>query len=273
MGYKQSLHIHSVYCDGNDTLEQIVLTAIDKGYDSIGFSGHSNMEFASEYSMSESDTKEYKEVIAKLKEQYAKQIKIYCGLEVDMYSEVDLTGFDYLIGSVHCMYKDGEIVDFDRSADVVQKIVDTQFGGDGMAYAKLYYETLAKLPEHGKFDIIGHFDLITKHCENVCFFDQESREYKRYAAQAAEALAGKIPFFEVNTGAIARGYRTTPYPSPFLIQKMRELGFCAVITSDCHSRDMLDCGYDDAKKLLQSCGFKEHYVLTDCGFQPISLDD
>lgn len=50
--------------------------------------------------------------------------------------------------------------------------------------------------------------------------------------EAAEELAGKIPFFEVNTGAIARGYRKNPYPSDFLLQELRRLGFGAVISSE-----------------------------------------
>ena len=33
-------------------------------------------------------------------------------------------------------------------------------------------------------------------------------------------VKGKIPLFEVNTGAIARGYRKTPYPSEFLIKEL-----------------------------------------------------
>ena len=53
MGYKQCLHTHSILCDGKDTLEEMVLTAIEKGFDSIGFSGHSFMDIYAEFSMSE----------------------------------------------------------------------------------------------------------------------------------------------------------------------------------------------------------------------------
>ena len=31
MGYKQCLHTHSILCDGKDTLEEMVLSAIEKG--------------------------------------------------------------------------------------------------------------------------------------------------------------------------------------------------------------------------------------------------
>ena len=61
-----------------------------------------------------------------------------------------------------------------------------------MAYAKYYYKTLAQLPEYGDFDIIGHFDLIMKHSDNITFFDASSKEYINAAIEAMEALKGKI---------------------------------------------------------------------------------
>ncbi|MBQ5866103.1 MAG: PHP domain-containing protein, partial [Oscillospiraceae bacterium] len=66
MGYKQCLHTHSVLCDGKDTLEEMVQAAIEKGFDSIGFSGHSFMDIYAEFSMSEEDVKVYKAEIARL---------------------------------------------------------------------------------------------------------------------------------------------------------------------------------------------------------------
>ena len=96
---------------------------------------------------------------------------------------------------------------------------------------------------------------------------------RQAAIQAAEALVGKVKYFEVNTGAISRGYRTTPYPAPFIIKQMKRLGFGAIISSDCHDKDFLDCGYEDAKQLLREAGFTEHYVLKDEGFVSIPLED
>jgi len=268
---KQNLHTHTIYCDGADTPERLVEAAIVKGFDSIGFSGHSYMPYASW--VPQDRTVEYKEHISRLKKQYADRIKIYLGLEVDMYSgpETDLTGFDYLIGGVHELRCGETFFGIDESAVKVWQIVEQQFGGDGLAFAKAYYEALASLPEYGSFDIVAHFDLITKYRDTVSLFDEESKQYRGYAIEAARALAGKIPLFEVNTGAIARGYRTTPYPAPFIIKELRQLGFGAVITSDCHNCNHLDQNFEQAAQLLRSCGFRERFVLTDNGFVPEAL--
>ena len=39
---KQNLHTHSTFCDGKDTPEEMILRAIELGFNSIGFSGHAN---------------------------------------------------------------------------------------------------------------------------------------------------------------------------------------------------------------------------------------
>ena len=274
MGYKQCLHTHSNLCDGKDTLEEMVLTAIDKGFDSIGFSGHSFMDIYAEFSMNEEKIAIYKSEIARLQKVYGDRIKIFCGLEKDNYTNLSTEGYDYLIGSVHVVNHENGLLFVDWSAERTREQINDVFNGDGIAYAKHYFEAVEDLPNHGNFDIIAHFDLLTKFNEKEPdLFDTESEAYRAAATAAAEALVGKVKFFEINTGAISRGYRTTPYPDPYIMKEMKRLGFCAIISSDCHDRNFLDCGYDEAKHLLKEAGFTEHYVLKDEGFVAIPLED
>ena len=268
----QNLHTHSTYCDGADTPEQMIETALEKGFTSIGFSGHAYMPFSPAHTSYEKE-EAYKKEIKHLKEVYEGRMDVFLGLEVEMYAPSDLSGFDYLIGSCHYFRFGDTMVAYDRSAEVVQKVIDDWFGGDGLAYAKAYYQNMMMLPERGDFDIIGHFDLITKHSEKITLFDAECDEYKEYAVRALESLAGKIPYFEVNTGAMSRYGRTIPYPAPFLMREMKRLGFKPVISSDCHRREYLDFGFERAAQLLRESGFTERYILTKQGFVPVSLED
>jgi len=271
MDHLQNLHTHTTYCDGVDTPEEMIRYALEKGFDSLGFSGHSYMSYSAYKKISLESTEAYKREVTALKRRYQDRIKLYLGLEVDMYSDVDLSGYDYLIGSVHYLKKDGVYHGFDRGADEVKRLIDTQFGGDGTAFAKAYYEAVAELPAHGEFDIIGHFDLITKNLEIAPLFDDQSDVYLNAALEAMEALKGKIPFFEVNSGAVARGYRTAPYPAVRLMKELKKMGFGAIITSDCHDGRLIDCGFELAGSLLAESGFREKYVLTDSGFEAVSL--
>ena len=271
MTYLQNLHTHTTYCDGKDTPIEMIESAISQGFDSIGLSGHSFTFYSQAIPMSTEGTEEYKKEITALKEKYADKIDLFLGLEFDMYSGVDLSGYDYLLGACHYLKIGEEYVGFDRSADAVQEVIDKYFGGNGMEFAKEYYRQLSTLPEYGNFDIIAHFDIHTKNIEKVPFFDVNSKEYLDSAFGAISALKGKIPFFEVNTGAISRGYRTTPYPSLPILKELRRQGFGAVISSDCHDARNLKVGFDMAREMLIEAGFNEKYVLKKDGFCAVEL--
>ncbi len=160
---------------------------------------------------------------------------------------------------------------FDRGIPEILAYLNQHFGGDGMAFSKKYFETVACLPEKGKFDIIGHFDIHTKLNEKVGFVDTTAPEYLQSGYEAIHALKGKIPLFEVNTGAISRGYRTAPYPQMEFLRAFQQWGFGAVITSDCHDRNFIDCYFEEAEEMLRVAGFRSKWILTREGFKEVAL--
>ena len=271
MNYKQNLHTHTTRCDGIDTPEKVVLTAISKGFDSIGFSGHSHMKYSSFKHITHSTTAAYRHEIYALKEKYRGKIDIFCGIEYEMLCDDSKDGWEYMIGSTHYLCHGGETFNIDLSASDFEKMVNERFGGDGMALVKCYYEHISRLPQYGKFDLIGHFDLITKNIDRLSLFDTDSHLYLKYATDAMDALKGKIDLFEVNSGAIARGYRKTPYPMKNLLCEFQKRGFGAIISSDCHNATQLDLYFDESAELLSECGFKEKYILTENGFKAVDL--
>ncbi len=269
MSYKQNLHTHTVFCDGRDTPEEIVQEAILRGFDSIGFSAHSYVSCTGIGSLEKLES--YKAEILRLKSAYRDQIKIYLGMEYDIFSEHGCEEYDYTIGSVHCLRRNGVTFDFDGGLCQTLQYITDYFDGSSMEFAKCYYETVATIPKYGDFDILGHFDLITKNNEKGNFLDTASAQYLQYAKDAIHELRGKIPLFEVNTGCIGRGYRSTPYPAVELLREFKECGFGAVITSDCHNKKMLDCNFEDAKELLRTVGYNSIYVLTEEGFREFPM--
>ena len=124
MFYPQNLHTHTTFCDGNDDAEATVLKAIEIGFTSIGFSGHSHCEYIpTASSMTFENTALYKKEIARLKEKYQNQIEIFCGLEFDEYSDDDKKGYDYIIGANHYLKLGNEFVGFDRNAPTARSIL------------------------------------------------------------------------------------------------------------------------------------------------------
>lgn len=243
----------------------MIEAAIALGFDSLGFSSHA---ISTSGSSMLRDVDGYHKEISELKLKYEGKIKIYLGTEFDRYSEGRIPDFkyDYVIGSTHSTKVGEEYIYYDMGLDAARDAIKRVLGGDSEKYFKLYYQTVAEMPRHIPMDIVGHFDLLTKYCEQEILFDEDSPVYRGAALEALWAVRERCEIFEVNTGAIGRGYRTTPYPAPFILDEMKRLGCKLILSSDCHDKRKLDCNFREAREYIAAHGFKELYYLTDSGF-------
>lgn len=270
---RQNLHTHSIYDDGKDTIEQMVQTAKEKGFTVLGFSGHGHNP-EDDGSMSLEDTKRYcHEIREAAKREAENGLKIFCGIEEDSISPVDPKDWDYVIGSVHYLQKDGRFWPVDYSKDRFDAMISQGWNGDIHAMLQDYWKALEAQADNPVMDIVGHVDLITKYNENEDYFSFENPEYLAMAESAIEKLvkAGKI--FEMNTGAIARGYRSEPYPHPLLLKMIQEKGGKLMINTDCHNRENLDLGLGHCLQLAKKAGFESLMMLTENGFEERSIEE
>lgn len=256
-----NLHTHTTYCDGKSTAEEMVLSAINKGFSSLGFSGHAYTPHDLTYCMKPDDTLKYIDEINALKDKYKDKIEIYLGTECDLYSEIDRPKYDYTIGSVHYAKAfDGSLHSVDHTEDIMVNVVDKYFHSDFHSYIKSYYEAVAQIGKI-KPDIVGHFDLVIKFNEGNKYFDEKSKEYLDLAFEAMDAVVPHCDLFEVNTGAISRGYKTTPYPAFPILKRLYEKGAQITLTSDCHDADFLDCNFRESIEIIKNAGFKSAFYL------------
>ena len=328
------LHMHTTYCDGKDSAEAMVRSAIENGLAFAGISGHSFTPHDTTYCMSREGTKQYIEEILGLKEKYADSISLLLGTELDRYTDTDTEPYDYFIGSVHYLFSEegkrkwsglmtAHAGETDRSAldasmtalrkyedwsDVDDKPEDLcrfAFGDSPLAdqderkegmlgIAELYFDTVGEIVEATDCDIIGHFDLLTKFNEGWGFgpagnvinrmrcgaavfvsdiFDTSDERYIAAWKKAVDRIfgacalrykngyrnrleklgilqAGDKPVFEINTGAISRGYRTTPYPAPDQIEYIRSRGGVLILSSDRHAAGTICSGFGEFAYLL-----------------------
>lgn len=264
----QNLHTHTVLCDGRDTPEEMIEEAIARGFSSLGFSSHANTCFADTCELL-GKTDDYIAEINRMKAKYEGKLKIFLGLELDRYSEGYIPNypFDYKIASTHYAVYNGEKICYDISLDHSRDVVRRLLDGDIMMYARLYYETLADMPNHIEGDFVGHFDILTKFEELAPeLFDTGSPIYRKMALEALHAVREKFEFFEVNAGTLGRGYRTYPYPAPFILDEMKKIGCKLLITTDCHNKNHLTTGFSESVELVRAHGFTEIYELSDGGF-------
>ena len=263
-----NFHTHTTFCDGKNTAEEMVLSAIDKGFSVLGFSGHGFTTFDTSYCMLDTDA--YCQEIRRLQAVYADKIDILLGVEEDAHYPLKDDRFEYRLGSSHYVLKDGVYYPLDLSYEKLLKAV-TAYDGDTHAFATDYYEQFCTYIHHYKPDIIGHFDLITKYDEknDPLFFGDETY-YQIAEHYLLDALRSDC-LFELNTGAISRGHRTTPYPHERLLHTLCKNDGKIILSSDSHRADTLDCGFDDAIVLLKDCGFTHRYTLTKDGIKQIAL--
>lgn len=262
-----NLHSHSTFSDGKNSAEEMLLSAIERGLCSFGLSDHSYTPHDESYCMKKNALSEYLAVCRELKEKYAERIEFFCGLEKDAFSVVEPNNFDYLIGSVHYIEKNGVIFEIDSSREDQLLAIESAFSGDRDAYAARYFETIADHARTGKFDIQGHFDLVTKYG----LFDTPSKAYDEAAFAALDTVLDFVPFMEVNTGQIARKKRDVPMPSEEILRRIREKGGELILSADAHECGTISFWFDEAVALLKSIGFKRVWQLRKGGFTPVSL--
>jgi len=269
----QNLHTHSTFDDGQNTMEEMVRAAISAGLHSLGFSVHTPAPdgCAWEWAIAKERLPAYAQEARRLREAYRGRISVYHGAEWEMLSSIPPDGFDYVIGSIHHIVRGGEAYSVDASAYVTADCLARAFGGDADAAVEAYFAQYADLAQIEKVDIVGHFDLPTKFDEQRRFYDPDSPRFHAAALSAMDALnaAGKI--FEINTGAIARGYRTAPYPSRALLLALKARGGRVAISADAHCAADVAFGFAEAEALARACGFTETWVFDGSGFVPAPL--
>ena len=278
MKFLSNLHTHTLYCDGNNSAEEYIKRAIELGFISIGFSGHSYISgtLGEDWGMSEEGTLEYIKELKGLREKYKGDIEVYIGLETDYYSgyKKDIKAklsLDYTLGSVHLIKNDttGEYYSIDSSPEITEEGIKA-FGGV-RNYIKKYYETLLKMIEEQEPDIIGHIDLVKKFNSDNRYFDETEEWYISLIDEALDKIKSSNSIIEVNTGAMSRGWTNFPYPSKFILKLILEKNIPITLNSDVHSVENLDYYFDESMEVIKETGFKKIKILKKSEFQDIEV--
>ena len=250
----RDLHVHTTYCDGKNTPEEMVLSAIGKNMECIGFSAHSYTFFDESYCIKKDKISDYITEINSLKDKYKEKIRILCGIEQDFYSDMPTSEFDYVIGSVHYIKIGNQYFSIDEHKEDFIKIAENYFDGDYYALAKAYFKSVADMAKSFKPDIIGHFDLITKFNNGFNLFDETDGNYQRVKKEAVDKILNLNIPFEINVGAISRGYKLTPYPDIDTISYIAKNGGKLIFSGDVHTKDNLCYQFEKWHEILRENG-------------------
>ena len=214
---KRNFHTHSTWCDGKASPEEMIRGAIDRGFDTLGFSSHAMLPADPyDWTLTTATLPAYAAEIRALAAKYADRIRILLGVEADFVPGActpDRAAYaaiapDYVIGSV------------------------------------AYFAQQREMAASFDFDVIGHPDLCRKFNGRLASFDEGAPWYREELEKTAEAFAASGKSVEVNTGAISRGWMDDAYPSASFRDLLRARGVRFLLSSDAHAVEGLDCAFD-----------------------------
>jgi histidinol-phosphatase (PHP family) len=216
------------------------------------------------------DTDGYISAINQLKQKYKDKIEIYLGVEEDAFNPLDRSRFDYIIGSSHYYHVNDEYLPIDSSPAHFKRCLET-FNFDITRMAETYYSCFCDYILKRKPDIIGHYDLITKYDEINDIKFSKNKEHNAIAEKYLKEIIKTDCIFEVNTGAITRGIRSTVYPAENLLHLLKKENAKIMLSSDSHQIETLNGCFEETKKYLINLGFTKVYTISKGKFVPVNL--
>lgn len=251
---KANYHTHTTRCNharGSD--EQFVLSAIEAGFEELGFSDHcpwlyEQRDFKPQIRMALELFDDYYQSIASLKEKYKDQIKIKIGLECEYFPRY----MDWLISFIKDKKIDYIILGnhFDGSDE------DGEYYGWGCDRDKMlekYTKDIEDALQLNIYSCLAHPDLFMRGRKE---FDELAKQCSYRICKACKAA--DIPLEYNLEGMRVNAKRNEiQYPHPSFWKIAAEVGNSVIIGSDAHRHESLNDGfYDIAQQEIEALGLR-----------------
>jgi histidinol-phosphatase (PHP family) len=182
-------------------------------------------------------------------------VELRLGIEIDFVpgkaAEMDRFAaelpYDYIIGSVHRVA--GEEVDHPDHKEIYDKWDTYDLYG-------AYYENVREAALSGRFDVLGHPDLIKIF---RCFPD---RDVTDMLEETADAVAESGIVVDVNAAGLRKPIGEI-YPSRRFLEMFYRRGVPIILSSDAHAPEEVAAGYDRSLRLVRSVGYREVVTFKD----------
>ncbi len=235
-------HVHTYLCNhAKGTMEQYVLSAIDKGIHTICFLEHLEVEIQTTQRswLTDDNFHVYFEQGELLKEKFGRQITILLGVEAGFNPDAPDTFLQTLqkfpwdrIGlSCHFVKVGLEHQNvLSRKKESLTKLIN--YGPQRVA--KIYYRSIVEaLSLMDRCDVVCHLDAVLRHCHN----NSLGNESWELIEEILETMDKKRTALELNTSGFT--LRKTPYPSWEIITAAIKKGIPVQAGSDAHHPDQV----------------------------------
>ncbi len=185
----------------------------------------------------------------------SRDVELRLGIEVDflpgqeeqMDRFASALPYDHVIGSVHRV--DGEEVDRASNQKIYEK-------WDTYDLYDAYYANVREAALSGRFDILGHPDLIK------IFRYFPDRDITNMLEETADAVAESAIVVDVNAAGLRKPVGEV-YPSRKFLEMFHRRGVPIILSSDAHAPDQVAAGYDTSLKLVHDVGYREVVTFKD----------
>ena len=276
-----NLHTHTHFSDGGAAPDDYLTEALRLGFRSLGFSDHGPLPFHTPFSLPEHRWPGYLAEIQALQQRYRNRLDIWLGLEVDFIpgagaSPAELQralALDYRIGSVHLVANPDRrglwFIDGPNPATFDEGLRE-RFDGDIQAGVGASYGQIQAMVREQPPDVVGHLDKIKMHGAGRHFSEDEPW-YRALVEDTLAAIQAAGLIVEVNTRGIYQRRCPTPFPGPWVLERILALGIPVTVSSDAHRPAELGLCLEETVTLLKELGFREQMTLTRLGWAPVDL--
>ena len=260
-----NFHTHSHYCDGKGKIADYLQAVVDSGVVNIGFSSHAPVPFPCSWCMKEDDFPDYLEEIRQACKLFP-QLEVYRGLEVDYIPAVVsprtfADRLDFTIGSIHFVEGyEGKRWEIDNTLEVFKDGLKKIFNNDIRAAITRYLELTCEMLREAPPSILGHLDKIKVNARETSF-DETEDWYRQEVRRTLEVIASTDTIVEVNTRGLYKKKSATTYPSPWILEELRDRNIRITISSDAHHPQDLIREFDATLVLLDYIGFRNITIL------------
>ncbi len=273
---KNNYHTHCQYCDGKESMENIIEHAVALQYNQLGFSSHAPLAFSNNFAIAEEEIPHYLEDIDRFQKKYP-NITLLKGLECDFIPTLTQPfqhythnyPLDYLIGGIHLVKapQDDRLWFIDGSKrEIYLNGLAEIFNHDIRKAVTSFWEQTFEMIETQKFDIIAHIDKIKMHNKDE-FFTEDETWYVQLIDKALSLLKQKDIIIEMNPRGLYKKRCTHFYPSDYILQQVKKLDIPLVLNSDAHHSNELTPFQAEAREKLLQFGIHETVYFTPNGWQ------
>lgn len=275
-------HTHTVNSpDGLQTIDELCLTAIEKGVKGVAVTEHTHLSpvylhYFPDFKPLPAIRQGIKDVLYG-QEKYGDRLLLTCGLEIDEYFDdpkgndelISLYDFDVLLGSIHYL-KEGKW-NLQYSKVVYDDTVSDQELKD---YLKAYFEAIAIMAERTDIDVLAHLTCPMRYINGRHSRGLDISEFTPIIKDILTTIISRKIALEINTTGLLRcELGGCLCPDKDLITLYKELGGTLItLGSDAHRTQGIAQAFKETKDILKKLGFNKYHFYKNRKPMDISID-